>query len=277
MNPILAFDDLEAQARAGWDFGEKLCTECNSYHQTWGILRAAKSTNAAENDRHLLAPLLDRQIAPGGNILIAGSADAGLLQLLVSTVSARPITISIVDRCPAPIALINALERPSGVTVDAWQCDLTAFEGAARYDLIMSHSMLPFVDPPTRVAILERLRDSLAPEGRLYVVVRTAPLVSAEVSDDHDQAWLARAMGKLSTIPELVRYCGDALPARLTQVAGSRRSRAYVFREAAEVVALLATAGLEVERHIVGDVSGSLAVAGRTIERQSHIFVSRKS
>lgn len=275
MTDFLALDDIDGQARAGWQLGEQLCTRCNGYHQTWGLLRAAKVMRAGETDRRLLMPILADMVRPGTNILIAGAADAGLLQLVAESAPARPIDITLLDRCPSPIALIHHIALPPGISVDAREADLTELDEPGRYDVVLSHSMLPFVDPATRIAILQRLRASLSPEGKLLLVVRTAPVYGSEIPDAHDQAWLDRTYAKLSHVPDLVRFCGPDLPSKLQQYAHSRRARSYGFRNEHEVATLLEDSGFRIERQLLSEVSSELEVAGRTIAKQSHIFIAR--
>lgn len=275
MTDLIALDDVEAQAREAWRLGAELCTQCDAYHQAWGILRVAKVMAGISNDEALLAPIIDELVASDSHVLIAGSADAGLLQLVVNASHRRPITVTVVDRCPAPIALIDRVAVPTGVTVGAYSADLTTLDEQGCYDLILSHSMLPFVDDATRVAILQRFRASLTEGGRLLLVVRTAPLTPKDVREEHRDAWLAQALKKLEARPDLIDFCGDTLHSRVAQNAGSRAKRAYAFTETAEIVDMLARGGFAVERQLLSRESGAIQVSGQRIAKQGHIFVAR--
>lgn len=275
MTAPIALDDVDAQAREGWRLGEQLCTQCEGYHQTWGILRVASVMGGISNDEALLTPMLDDLVKPGHHVFVAGSADAGLLQLVIASTSARPIDVTVVDRCPSPIALIDRIAIPDGVTVDAHTADLTTLNEEGRFDLILSHSMLPFVDDATRIAILRRFRASLTPGGRLLLVVRTAPLARNEAGEEHRHAWLAMARDKLADMPELIAFCGDSLDSRVEQTAASRTRRAYAFKDTSEIVDTLSRGGFEVEQQIKSRESSSLQVEGRKIAKQGYIFVAR--
>lgn len=275
MTDLIALNDVEAQAREGWRLGAELCTKCDAYHQAWGILRVAKVMAGISNDDSFLTPMIDELVRPESHVFIAGSADAGLLQLVVNSSTARPIRVTVVDRCPSPIALIDRVAIPDGVTVDAHTADLTTLDEQGRYDLILSHSMLPFVDDATRVAILRRFRASLTEGGRLLLVVRTAPLAPAEVRKEHGDAWLAQALKKLEARPDLIEFCGDTLNDRVAQNADARARRAYAFKETSEIVDMLARGGFAVERQLLSRESGALQVRGERIAKQGHIFVAR--
>jgi SAM-dependent methyltransferase len=272
---LIALNDVEAQAREGWRIGAELCTQCDAYHQAWGILRLAKVMRGISNDEALLTPIIDELVAPGGQVFIAGSADAGLLQLVVNASRARPIAVTVADRCPSPIALIDRIGVPADVSVDAQVADLTALDEHDRYDLILSHSMLPFVDDATRVAILRRFRASLREGGRLLLVVRTAPLAPENIRKEHSEAWLAQALRKLEARPDLVAFCGDTLHDRVARNAGSRARRAYAFIETSEISDMLARGGFLVERQLLSRESGAVEVLGERIAKQGHIFVAR--
>jgi len=275
MTDLIALDDVDTQGREGWRIGETRCTRCDGYHQLWGILRLAHIVGGTRIDKELLSPILGQLIAPGARILIAGAADAGLLQFVLEATTARPLSIHIVDRCPAPLELIERIRLPEGVSVETDEADLTRFDRRDRYDLILSHSMLPFVDDATRVAILRRLRDSLADGGRLVLVARTAPVTAESATSEHDRAWRGQAAEKLALHPDLVDFCGETLSDRLDHFAAGRRHRgAYGFRDATDIADVLTRGGFTVESHIEGGDSTSLRLGDQRITKRSNIFVA---
>ena len=277
MTDAIPLDDLGAQAREGWRLGARLCTTCGGYHQVWGLLRAAGVVGGPLVDRAVLGPLLSETVGPKARVLIAGAADAGLLQLMAETAAARPLTVIVIDLCPAPLALIGAIDPLPGITVWTRQGDLTTLTERDAYDLILSHSMLGFLAPGDRLILLRRLRDALKPDGRLALTVRTAPPVQAVGMAEHDDAWLARAQGMLSACPDLVEFAGEALEPALARFARHRARRLEGFSDPAEVTALLENAGLAVERHQVSGESTALTLGGALHIKQSQVFLSKRA
>lgn len=276
MTPI-ALDDIDAQAREGWRLGRRLCRDCGGYHQVWGLLRASGVVGGARVDQALLAPLIDELARPGANILIAGAADAGLLQLAAGAATARPLRIDISDRCPSPLALIAAIAPPAAIETRCFQADLTRLESASRYDLILSHSMLYFVPPPQRGAVLANLGRTLAPDGRLVLVLRLSDPVEADALAEHDNAWINRAREKLAATPALRDFAGDELEPVLAAYARARAARLEAFSDPAQVEAALNAAGLTLDRHLVSGASTRMILAGVVNAKQSHIFIARAS
>lgn len=270
---LLALDDVEAQLRELWRIGEQLCTQCNGYHRLWGVLRAAGVVGGPRIDEGELPPVIAESIHPGGHILIAGAADAGLLQLVVHATAARPIAVTVADLCPAPLALIDRIASPADVAVETLQVDLTLLDHDRRYDLVLSHGMLPFVAPAPRRGILNRLHRSLKPGGKLVLVLRTVPAMSRSAKAGHDDAWLDRAREKLALRPDLIAFCGPALDEALIDHARGRGNR-QVFEQAEEVVALLASSGFHIDRHLSSGEGVRLRIGEEIFARQSHIFVA---
>lgn len=274
VNAPLALDDVEAQARAAWDIGARLCTSCGAYHQIWGLMRLSGVVGGTKVDEDLLGPVLRDIDAAKGRILIAGAADAALLQLIVHALPDRHLEVCIADRCPAPLALIDRTETPDRVSVRTMQLDLRELAEEQRYDLILSHSMLPFVPAPSRAAFLARLRRALAPGGKLVLVLRTSPKPTEAAAVAHDEVWFERAMRLFAEHEQLSRFAGPDLPLRLRQYAAVRASRLHAFHHPVEVTDLLREAGFATVAHQESGESTRLEAAGQTIAKKSHIFVA---
>jgi SAM-dependent methyltransferase len=271
---LIPIDDLYLQAREGWRLGKALCRSCGGYHQVWGLLRASGVVGATLVDGETLGPLLDDCLAPDQSVLIAGAADAGLLQFIAASASARPLKVRVVDRCPAPLALLEAIAIPSGISLTTGKADLTRLDEPDAHDLILSHSMLYFIDPEGRLEVLRRLRSALAPGGRLVLVLRlSAPENFTEES--HRQAWLARVHSRLALHPDLAAMAGDGLDPVLETYARARAVRLSAYATPGEVEDVLSQSGLSLVRHVVSGMSTSLWMEGRVNSRQSHIFVAK--
>lgn len=274
----LPLDDPEAQARAAWRIAGDICTCEGGYHRIHPLLHAVGAMTGIASDRKVLDAILPDLITPGCRILVAGAADATLVHFLISRAQARPISISVVDRCEAPLRLIEQLELPNDVTVDTRQVDLTRLDEHDRYDLILSHSMLPFVSDPIRVEILHNLGASLTPHGRLLIVGRVTQSTYQPTPDEVAQAMVRRAEARLVDFPDLVRFCGPALPAALKSHAKGLTSGSSGFSAANEISDLILRAGLRIDQHIPSGTAPSLIMPdGSERHRSGHVFVVARS
>lgn len=271
---LLPLDDIEAQAREAWNIGSRLCTGCGAYHQVWGLMRQSGVVGGTKVDEALLAPVLRNAQSGQGRLLIAGAADAGLLRLVVNALPDRTLDICVADRCPAPLALVDRVRTPEGVSVRTMQLDLLEMTEESHYDLILSHSMLPFVPAASRALFLERLRRALLPGGKLLLVLRTAPKPTEAAATAHDDVWFERAMRIFADHEELSRFAGPELPLKLKAYADARTGRLHAFQHPDEILDLLRAAGFIAVQHQESGESTRLEAAGQTIAKRSHIFVA---
>ena len=272
MNPELVINDLDNQAHELWRLGEQLCGDCGSYHRLRGVLLKMGGLHGGRFDTATLGPFIQRLTFPGARILIAGSADAGLLRTVLDCTAARPLAITIVDLCPTPLALIDSLQPLPGVSISTRVADLTQPLGMGGFDLIFSHSMLPFVPPELRGLVLASLRSALAPGGRLVVSASVGPGMTADNRLAARQAWLDKVLKAVDDLPEMIALLGDAKQAMLRDYATRFRYMDGTFGAADQIAALLEANGLEIEDQGFGP--DKPAVDAATQSRRSAIFVA---
>ena len=268
---MIRLDDLDAQAREGWRLGALHCT-CDGYHQLWSLLRQAGVVGGTRLDAPILSPLLGELLADGADVLIAGAADGAQLELLAAAAAGRRLRVTVADRCAAPLQLITQLAPLPGVSVETLQADLSWIRRTGAWDLILSHSMLPFVAPEARPGLLRSLHAALRPQGRLVLVVRTSAGLSSEALAQHDAAWLAHARDRLSAVP-LPGAPAD-VEARLQRYVHARRARSAALPTPEAAEALLRDAGFWIEQAIAGEESTALELDGRRRAARSYVFVA---
>jgi len=140
--------------------------EENPGHSSWYIERF-RSMAAEGQDLDGEARFVDAMVARRARVLDAGCGPGrvgGRLALLGHVVVG-------VDIDPALIAVAN-IEHPGAtwLTRDLAELDLTSEGIDDRFDVIVSAgNVMTFLDPATRVSVLERLLAHLAPSGRLVV------------------------------------------------------------------------------------------------------------
>jgi len=277
MTDRIPFADLDAHARAAWTIAGKICTCANRYHAIHPIFRAIGFAPGIATDRAALNEIIPALVAPGARILVAGAADACLIQYLAENCPARPLSVTVVDRCPSPLALIGRLELPAGITVETHQGDLTELPDSNRYDLVLSHDMMNFVDEAARLAVIRRLSGSLKPAGRLILVARIAQDGDGLSPEAEFERHVERAESKLANFPDLASFCGEALPDLLRKHLLFRTMRPGKVRQPEEISRLIEQAGSQLDQHIAGARREMFVLDdGSARQRQSHIYVIRR-
>lgn len=274
MTEIIPLDDLQAQARASWQIASDVCRCDGDYHRAHPLLRLIQLRPGVSVDQEAMNSLLPSLLKPGSHILIAGAADATLVRYFVENSNVRPLSITVVDLCPAPLQLIDRLALPEGITVRTRQADLTTLDGHGEYDLILSHSMLTFVSVQQRIEILRRLGMNLTSTGRLMLVGRVIRF-SGEPRELLEP-WVELALERLAPFPELVSLCGDELRGALRRNAECVANRPG-YAASTDMNDLLEQAGLWLVTEIASDDGPVLSMpSGARRTRTGHIFLAAR-
>lgn len=273
----LSINDLPALARAGWTLGESLCTACGGFHRVWGTLRSAGVVGGVEADEAVLLPLLKDLTPEGTRAFIGGSADPGILEILLKGAEGRMLDVVVTDLCPTPLAVIDALVPQPGLTLKTEVMDITRLNVTAGYDLILSHSLLPFLMPPDRHEALVRMRRALAPGGHLVIAARTAAPLSSEEAADHDEAWLSRAWARISASGCDLPGPRETFEPLLRAFAAERPKRLWDLSTPEAIAAMLQAAGLDIVSCQESRATTTLNLAGKVKAKQSYMFVTRDS
>ncbi|MDO8379095.1 bifunctional 2-polyprenyl-6-hydroxyphenol methylase/3-demethylubiquinol 3-O-methyltransferase UbiG [Phenylobacterium sp.] len=272
---LLSPNDLVGLAQAGWRLGARLCVDCGGSHRIWGTLRAAGMASGLTVDEPDLAPRLAGVIAPGARVLIAGSADGALLDLVVRATKSRPLEILVIDRCATPLAVIEATEPYAGVTVRTRQLDLTKLEGAERWDVIVSHSLLPHLPPAALIEALRRMRGALAPGGRLILVARTFHPTTDQGAADFPRIWTRQALERITAAGVPIPEPAEDFDAALRRHAEARSRPQWDLATGEAIAEQLTRGGFEVlETAKIQGESRSIPIR-RAREKQGYVFVAR--
>ena len=99
-------EDLQWQAQRALELGRTLC-ECEGrHHWSFAALRTTGMTSIGPEEP-LMASVMTPLIGDRARVMIAGSADLGLLCFVGRYAAARDPQITVIDRCRAPLALIE--------------------------------------------------------------------------------------------------------------------------------------------------------------------------
>lgn len=238
-------DNSRAQALRALAIGRESCTCDGPYHVWWPLLRAAGAVGvhrAREDDA--LSAILRPLVADGTRILIAGSADAGTLCTIGRMCDPVRPHFTVVDRCPAPLRLIQEFATERNISCRTLLSDLSGYSEEIRWDIVIAHFTFQFIVPEERFNVLERLSRSLVPGGILICTNKEVRPISAADAAAAADAWYQKACQKVraegleSALP--VPLCDQVL----RQAAAGRSRRLMAISPIAELVEGMRRAGL---------------------------------
>ncbi len=189
-------EDIRVIGERGAVLGRELCSCDYPYHALWGLLRVAGVTGSLRYEEDALAPLLAARIENGTRILIAGSADTGTLCAVGRASGRKQPEVMVVDRCPAPLALIDefAAARATGTRTLCQNLLELDVEGA--FDVALINYTLSYIPPYLRVELFQRLARALVPGGSLICATKLLSAVKPG-NDSATDDWAARAFKKI--------------------------------------------------------------------------------
>lgn len=232
--PTPTRENLPRLSRLAFDYGATHCRACRDYHLTWPYLRAMGLNGAGpESNLPLHVELLGRAAGSRKETrwLLAGAADAGVLAAVEAAIDALPRSshaITVVDRCPTPLALCRDHAAATGLAIETIVADLLAFEPASPYDVILGHQVVLFFRDEDRPALYQRLGSYLAPGGRLCLTVADTASDALDARAFHDalNRWrIAQIRAEAATIdlPEDVETFIGRFARRLERINGDRK------------------------------------------------------
>lgn len=178
-------EPLVESAPLARQWSETLCRGCGSYHGAWQTLRLLGVLNSMRSDDDFLITQLDLAISNGASkILISGAADYAL-QARIAAVAKRHKTtprLTIADQCETPLELNRWYATRIGMDVELFQGNILNYHKPDYFDLVCTHSFLPFFNADERRKLLGVWWDCLTPGGAVLTAQRTRP---GDTSDRH--------------------------------------------------------------------------------------------
>jgi SAM-dependent methyltransferase len=245
-------EPLAESAPLARQWSEILCHGCGSYHGAWQTLRLLGVINSMRSDDDFLITQLDLAIGSGArNILISGAADYALQARIAAVAKTHRATprLTIVDQCETPLELNRWYANRMGVDVDVLQGNILNYLKPDHFDLVCTHSFLPFFNAQERGKLVGAWWDCLKPGGAVLTTQRTRPGstskrhgFSQEQANElgqraHDQA--EKQFDRLGVAPKLAR--------RLAVDYATGKST-YVLRDSEQLRQLFLHQGFELEQ-----------------------------
>ncbi len=238
-------EDLRRVAAEGFELANRLCRDCGQLHALWPYIRLARGTSAGAEDAsaHLQSVLTALIAAGRRDVLVAGSADTGLLAQVARSGAGHPLDIVVLDRCETPLELCRRLAQRWSLPIATLHEDLFDLDRPGRFDIVLVHGTLHFIAPHRSADVLARMRRSLRPNGRLVLRVNTGRRIEGELAEEGRDGYAHWVPDELSRIAVPLPEPPDAFRERLRLHALGREVREGLFAGPEDIRALLAQAG----------------------------------
>jgi len=150
----------------------ELCADCRDYHAVWPYRRLSRTVSGIEATADIVKALL-RDVTPrGGQVLIAGSADAGMLALAAQAAKTLAPQIVVADRCATPLAVCRRYAETHGLSIATLQTELGGALQSQSHDVVFADGVLQFMPRQSHAAVLRKLRGMMSARGALVLVER---------------------------------------------------------------------------------------------------------
>jgi hypothetical protein len=219
-------------------------------HALWPYIRLARVSMATQSSPPL-GPLLAKLIEENRrSVLIAGSADTGLMARVARAGGPIHLDITVLDRCPTPLESCRRLAATWSLPITTVHKDLTELDLQHRFDIVLVHETLPFISSDHLVDVLVRLRRALRSRGVLVLLVKTGRRIAGDLASDSRDGYAEWAIRELERLSVPLPEERDTFAARLRVHAQNRESREGAFSTIDEVNALLKAAGFVISQSL---------------------------
>lgn len=268
-------EDLPQLAAQAYALAHKLCGACQNYHSLWTYQRIAGASGGdvvAPVVRAILARLCSTD---SKHILIAGSADTGLLNVVLG-VAHPTCSIVVVDRCETPLELCRQFSKRIARQIVTVRSDLAEVPFTSQFDVVLAHSLLQYIDRKNRLAVLSRLRRALRSSGTLVLVFRTSAPIEGELLTEYQREYAAHVLEQLESANIPLPESREAFYRNLQIYAEERRAREGAHTSLQEVKELVASAGFKVQQlhTIEADYSKPFSEFGTKIAKQRFVAIA---
>ena len=250
---------------------------CAWYHGSWQFLRlldlvSTPVAHAFHYDRQLDEISQDSRFK---NILVSGSADAGLVKTIREAYLHRnaEINLSVVDICPTPLKICREYAASAGIPITTLEQDILNGLPADSFDAIFTHSFMGYFDDDNRQLLIRQWSNSLRKGGRLITVQRIRENYAGDFvrfSDHEIENFVARTT-------ELLRdtSTADLEPFDIVSMARqfAENFRNYPVRSADQLRSMLENAGFKLNLFEQQTTLGTAGVTGPSVPNSAGFYL----
>jgi hypothetical protein len=239
-------EDLRKIATESFDLAGRLCGSCKNFHMLWPYNRLAEASGG-DVRVPLIHSVLSRLLSySGGRILIAGSADTGLLAVVARAVHSGT-HITVLDRCETPLELCRRFAIRWSLPIQIVPIDLTELTVQSSFDVVFVHMLLQFIPANRHLDVLSRMRRSLCSDGRLVLVFRTSARIEGSLVPEYRRDYPIHLIEQLEARNVVLPESREAFRRRIEVYFEERRGREGAHANRTEVEELIKAAGFEIE------------------------------
>ena len=239
-------EDLLWQASRGHTLGRIHCRCEGHYHTLWGALRASEAVNSLQFEEENFSPVISPLVTDESRLLIAGSADPGILCTLGRIAGPRNPSFTVIDKCPAPLALIKEFAATKGFSCDTVQADILELDGHKLWDFIFVHYTHAFVESSYHKQFFGALARSLAPGGTLACFTKTNTKTVGMASQNYDRVWFTQSYKAIRESELSSFWSNEELDELLRAYVAAGAVRRRNFLTVEDIAKGLAATGLQV-------------------------------
>jgi SAM-dependent methyltransferase len=189
-----------------------------------------------------------RTLIAGGlrRVLIAGSADTGLLALVARAGADHGAHITVLDICESPLELCRQLASQWSLQIETLRQDLRELHVQQQFDLVLVHGTLHFIAADGRLDALARILRALHPDGRVVLLFNTSKPSTVEIDDNFHIDYAKSVVSELKRLGISLPDNEEVVCARLSAHSRQRQLREGAFAKPDDATLLLETAGFNV-------------------------------
>jgi SAM-dependent methyltransferase len=241
-------ENLPQLAAQAYELSGRLCGTCSDLHALWPYIRLSRASTGIEVQASQLETQLGELFARGlSDVLIAGSADTGLLALVARAGADQALSITVLDICETPLELCRRFAKSQSLPIETARQDLLDLDSERRFDVVLVHGTLQFIAADYRADALVRMRRAIRPGGRLVLLFNTSRAVAGEFARESRAGYADWVIDELKRLDVALPDTEAAFRARLTAHARRREQREGAFAGAEGVESLLEAADFKID------------------------------
>ena len=241
------FEDLPRLAAEAFSLSRSLCGPCQNYHSLWTYQRIVGASGGDVGTPEVDFVLGSLLSFPSREVLIAGSADTGLLASVLD-VAQSDCRIVVLDQCETPLELCRQLGERLRRQITTFKMNLTQMPFQEQFDVLLAHSLLQYIAANDCLEALRRMSCALRrPDGRLVLVFRTSDRIEGELLDEYRIGYAANVVNQLQTLNIPLPESRDRFQRQVEIYAEERRAREGAHTSLTQVKDLVSKAGFVVK------------------------------
>lgn len=200
------------------------CSCPDNFHFVWSACKASNRRRSIYFQQPLIKAMLGGRMDKAEEVLVAGSADSGILYVLNSIVETGNPHFTAIDICATPIEEIKRYADRNSIAVNAFCCSMSEVPASTKYDIIFIHNTLCFVDLDEALKTLQHFRSILQHDGVIVCGMRYEfmPDMDEQQAADAESAFLtAMVTSTFVDHPEII----EMLKPMLTRYPKAKHAR----------------------------------------------------